>query len=125
MTKEQVKQIIRDSSKKMSGMFLINVDKLAAELGIDEKRIREVFAELFVEEIIFLPAHLPNNPNYYFLYRKGLDDEMLEAYLETELKRLKSEYIKRINPLKKLVKSETLINKLGHLTLAFEGEQNE
>lgn len=125
MKQEELKSIIREKAKSSSGMFLINTQFTAQRYNIDEKRVREAFADLCVEEIVFLPANIDHNPNYYFLYRDGSDDEALEKYLKTELKRLKTEYRKRINPLKKFVKSETLINKLGHLTLAFEGEENE
>lgn len=124
MTREELKQIIRDKVTGNNEMVVINSKHMSMNYNIDEKRIREAFAELFNEEIIFIPAHIKGSPNLYFRYRVGIDDvSLIESYLETERKRIKSEYQKRMRPLKKLVRSEVLVHKLGHLELALEGEQ--
>lgn len=114
-----------DYAKMTKQELIIDTFIVARYLDTSQRVVRKVLSELRNDMIIFLPLKNEKNRGIYFLFNEEdwMHNRLLEEYVKTITKSLRTQYFNDVVKLKKIIRDEKIKNDIGQLQAELGDEQ--
>lgn len=114
-----------DYAKMTKQELIIDTFIVARYLDTTQRVVRKVLSELRNDMIIFLPLKSEKNRGIYFLFNEEdwMHNRLLEEYVKTITKSLRTQYFNDVVKLKKIIRDEKIKNEIGQLQAELGDEQ--
>lgn len=114
-----------DYAKMTKQELIIDTFIVARYLDTSQRAVRKVLSELRNDMVIFLPLKSEKNRGIYFLFNEEdlMHNRLLEEYVKTITKSLRTQYFNDVVKLKKIIRDEKIKNEIGQLQAELGDEQ--